>query len=328
MPYYAVHKGKRPGIYKTWPECKEQVNQFAYPVYKKFENEKDAQYFLEHGFQNNKNPVSKKFAIDKKNEKLLEEELTLDPEHKIFVYTDGSCIKFPNGLTKAGYGIYIPSKQIKVSEPLLNQKQTNNRAELTAIIKAFDYLTIEEKRKKIIIITDSQYSIYIFKDTGLNYEKNNFMKDGKEVLNKDLIQKALHIKRTYNVQLLKIRAHTSKNDVHTKYNEIVDKLAKDGAYQNKNPNQTAHIFQKRLEPHQDPHYFDNLELDKDSDHEKEHSKAHFRTIDHIDKDISMDQMFEHEPFVDNETSELKDDKSNKGKNIKKNTKLTQWFIKK
>lgn len=325
MPYYAVHKGKKPGIYTTWPACKEQVNQFTYPVYKKFDNEKDAQYFLEHGFQNNKNPVSKKFAIDKKNEKILDEELTLDLEHKIFIYTDGSCIKFPNGLTKAGYGIYIPSKKIKVSEPLLNQKQTNNRAELSAIIKAFDYLTIEEKKKKIIIITDSQYSIYIFKDTGLNYEKNNFMKDGKEVLNKDLIQKALHIKRSYNVQLLKIRAHTSKNDIHTKYNEIVDKLAKDGAYQNKNPNQTAHIFQKRLEPYQDPHYFDNLELEKESEQDNEDNKAHFRTIDHIDKDISMDQMFEHEPLINNKTNNLKNDHFNK---LKKNTKLTQWFIKK
>ena len=168
-------------------------------------------------------------------------------------------------------------------------------------------------------------SIYIFKDTGLNYEKNNFMKDGKEVLNKDLIQKALHIKRTYNVQLLKIRAHTSKNDIHTKYNEIVDKLAKDGAYQNKNPNQTAHIFQKRMEPYQEPHYFDNLELEKESVYEGEHNKAHFRTIDHINKDISMDQMFEHEPLINNDTNGIKKDGLNK---LKKNTKLTQWFIKK
>jgi len=40
------------------------------------------------------------------------------------------------------------------------------------------------------MITDSQYSIYIFDKTGENYEKANFMKDGKEVLNKDLIIKS------------------------------------------------------------------------------------------------------------------------------------------
>ena len=139
MKYYAVHKGRKTGIYSTWEECQKQVTQFAYPIYKKFDNEKDAQYFLEHGFQNNNNPVSRKITADKKNEKILEEELKDDPHNKIFIYTDGSCIKFQNGLSKSGYGIYIPSKNIRVSEPLLNQKQTNNRAELTAIIKALDY---------------------------------------------------------------------------------------------------------------------------------------------------------------------------------------------
>ena len=47
--------------------------------------------------------------------------------------------------------------------------------------------------------------MYIFKDTGLRYERDNFMKDGKEVWNKDLIIRALSIKRNYDISLLKIR---------------------------------------------------------------------------------------------------------------------------
>ena len=39
----------------------------------------------------------------------------------------------------------------------------------------------------------------------------------------------------------------------------------------------------------------------------------------------MDQMFKHDPLIDNEGSDLKEHDSKK---IKKNTKLTQWFIKK
>ena len=258
MTYYVVHKGRKPGIYNNWNECKKQVDGFEDPVFKKFDDQKEAQLFLQNGFPNKKNYVSKKTNIDKKNEQILKDELK-DVEDKVFVYTDGSCIKFKNGLSKAGYGIYIPSKNIRVGEPLLNQKQTNNRAELTAILKVFLYLNEEDKKKKIIIITDSQYSIYIFKDTGLNYEKDNFMKDGKEVLNKDLIIEALKIKRTYNVVLLKVRAHTSKEDIHAKNNEIVDKLAKDGAHKNTHNNTSSNIFEKRIENYQEQDYFDKLE---------------------------------------------------------------------
>ena len=39
----------------------------------------------------------------------------------------------------------------------------------------------------------------------------------------------------------------------------------------------------------------------------------------------MDQMFEHEPLINNDTNGIKKDGLNK---LKKNTKLTQWFIKK
>ena len=40
--YYAVKCGFKPGIYTKWDECKEQVNGFPKPVYKKFDTEEDA----------------------------------------------------------------------------------------------------------------------------------------------------------------------------------------------------------------------------------------------------------------------------------------------
>ena len=47
---------------------------------------------------------------------------SLEAIEKIFIYTDGSCIKFDNGIFKAGYGIYIPSKNIKISEAIPKNK--------------------------------------------------------------------------------------------------------------------------------------------------------------------------------------------------------------
>ncbi|EPZ58688.1 caulimovirus viroplasmin family protein [[Clostridium] sordellii ATCC 9714] len=43
--YYAVKVGKKPGIYKTWDECKEQVNKFPGAIYKSFKTLEEAEKF-------------------------------------------------------------------------------------------------------------------------------------------------------------------------------------------------------------------------------------------------------------------------------------------
>lgn len=310
MKLYAVHKGRKPGIYTTWEECKKQVDGFNGPIYKKFDNRTSAELFLKNGFnQKSLDKFSKKQNIikkvDEKNEKILDE-LLKDQENRVFIYTDGSCIRFKNGITKAGYGIYIPEKNIRVSEPLLNQKQTNNRAELTSILECVKYLKKDDLKKELIIITDSAYSMYIFDKTGENYEKNNFMKDGQEVLNKDLVIKALKIKRTFNVKLVKIRAHTSKDDIHSKNNEIVDKLAKSGAHKHK----SAFEFDEELEDK-------NLNTSIYTKYHDVYQKLPNEDIK-IDKNITMNDIFEYE--------ECTEKTANAYKNKSKKNNLSQWFI--
>ena len=41
--FYVVWSGRKPGIYKTWAECQEQVDKFEGAVYKAFDNLDDAQ---------------------------------------------------------------------------------------------------------------------------------------------------------------------------------------------------------------------------------------------------------------------------------------------
>ena len=228
MNYYAVHKGHKPGIYNTWPECEKQIKNFVGAQFKKFSVKAEAQDFLEKGFGANK-PVfmKKKESSDKKNNDKIEKECIEDEGEKIYIYTDGSFIKGHPDI--AGYGIYIPVKNISLGLPLLNQKITNNRAELTAIIDSFKYLDENDLKKKICIFTDSQYSIYIMTGTGERYEKNGFKQNGKPVPNIDLIKKALELIRKYNITMLKVRAHTNLKDDHSINNDIVDKLASQGA---------------------------------------------------------------------------------------------------
>lgn len=46
MPKYAVAKGRKPGIYDTWDECKNQVSGFCDAKYKKFDTHQEAEDFL------------------------------------------------------------------------------------------------------------------------------------------------------------------------------------------------------------------------------------------------------------------------------------------
>lgn len=46
MKYYAVKKGKKPGIYSSWEECQNEVLGFSGAVYKCFNNYDDALSFI------------------------------------------------------------------------------------------------------------------------------------------------------------------------------------------------------------------------------------------------------------------------------------------
>ncbi len=229
--YYVVHRGRKTGIYDTWRECQVQVENYEGAQFKKFENEEEANEFLVKGFGNKKTfskaqSITKK--IESKNEQNMEEMLQYDDE-KIYIYTDGSRI-LHNKTFYCGYGFFIPSKGIRVGRPLLNQKNTNNRAELMAILESVKSLNEEDKRKRLCIFTDSQYSIYLFTGTGERYERNQWKNEkNEEVPNIDLIQQLLHLKRNYTIHLLKVRAHTNAQDEHSLANAVADRLANESA---------------------------------------------------------------------------------------------------
>lgn len=46
MPYYVVRKGKTPGIYTSWAECKKEIEGFTGAEFRKFESQTEAQNYL------------------------------------------------------------------------------------------------------------------------------------------------------------------------------------------------------------------------------------------------------------------------------------------
>jgi ribonuclease HI len=133
---------------------------------------------------------------------------------KLTVYCDGSCRPFQNpDKTKfkiAGCGIYFGENDERNTSCEVMGEQTNNRAELSAILKVLE-LTMDYKGE-LEIITDSLYSI------------NTVIKAWKPKCNFDLLEKIWkllkerqdHCKVTFSW----IRGHCG--DIG---NEMADKLA-------------------------------------------------------------------------------------------------------
>lgn len=157
----------------------------------------------------------------------------------IEVYTDGSLVK-KDGKVYCGYGIYFPNHEYKlISRRFTHEPITNNRAELYAILKVLVLCNIinleriknnQEEIKQVNIYSDSEYSVKTFNNWLPKWKKTK-----KEYLNPDIINEidTLIQIAPYKIVFTHIRAHTGKTDIHSISNDIVDGLAKKGAFRKK-----------------------------------------------------------------------------------------------
>ena len=76
-----------------------------------------------------------------------------------------------------------------MSEALSGSRQTNQRAELTAVYRALD---IAPRHREVAIFTDSSYAINCVSVWSINWKRNNWKTStGKTVENKDLVEDIL-----------------------------------------------------------------------------------------------------------------------------------------
>ena len=185
------------------------------------------------------NTISAFFKVKNESEKKMnvnEKKMNVNKKKKeknnelIHVYTDGSCINNGKKNARAGWGVYIPSTTSRSSHiklnGIINGKQTNQVAELTALIKAYEVLEKDiNNNEQIIIHTDSIYGIRCCTTYGEKCEKRNWNKK-KPIPNQELVKKAYYLfKNKNNIKLKHIKAHTGKQDEHSLGNEMADKLA-------------------------------------------------------------------------------------------------------
>ncbi|XP_015111619.1 ribonuclease H1 isoform X2 [Diachasma alloeum] len=198
MPYYAVAKGRNPGIYMSWDECKAQVDRFPGAAFKKFNSQAEAQTFIGGGSsgaggkertekasaryqpysttpRDNKmkrtekkkregSPDMEEFLRFEKGRKGFEEgrkypiAFTTDSEGRVDIFTDGACSGNGYDGAKAGFGVYFGDDHPLNVAKPVVGRATNNNAEIQAVTEA---ALISKKHgiSKIRINTDSQFLI-------------------------------------------------------------------------------------------------------------------------------------------------------------------------
>ena len=188
--YYAVKKGRNTGIYKTWDECKAQVNGYSGAEYKSFTTLEEAQDFIE-----------EKKVIQKVEGKSL------------LAYVDGS---YNIRTQQYGYGCVILKENEVIAK--LNGKGYN---EENASMRNVAGEILGSKMAINYAIENGYDSIAIYYD----YEGIAKWPDGEWKATKESTQEYrdyVNFKRKkININFYKVLAHSGDT-----YNDLADELAK------------------------------------------------------------------------------------------------------
>ena len=195
--FYVVRKGKNPGIYSTWDECKKQVDGFSGAEYKSFGTLIEAETFL---YNTEEQTKSIRINADK------------EVDNEIIAYVDGSY----NDITKeVSYGMVTihNGKETyfsgKVEEKDLAEMH-NVAGEIKGAEAAMRY-AIKNDYEKLVIYHD--YEGISKWCTGEWKAKKKGTQDYKELFE--------NVSKKLKVEFVKVQGHSGD-----KYNDIADMLAK------------------------------------------------------------------------------------------------------
>jgi len=217
--YYAIAKGKAPGIYTSWAVTQPLVSGYPGAIYKSFPTLREAEQWL---YEINGSSTMQIVPLAQSISSAL-------PVASVFdyhIYTDGSSVK---GIGGWAVVIVSPTTQQVVSQYFgrapFTPICTNNQAELYALLTAVH----NYPNNNVQIFSDSQYSISAVTTWVHNWIRNGWKTaKGEPVENQELIQ-AIYDKLQQarqngkRVELTHIYAHRGHE-----FNELADSLANQG----------------------------------------------------------------------------------------------------
>ncbi|CEQ22460.1 RNAse H family protein [[Clostridium] sordellii] len=230
--YYAVKVGKKPGIYKTWDECKEQVNKFPGAIYKSFKTLEEAEKFsgVKTSFNENRNNKlnnsAKKADIKKEGclkpirsnanvkyfEKYIEPE-TIKDDFDFIAFVDGSYDRVSKTFGSGIAVLDLENDTIEEFKVAGNDKwdQWNIVGEIEASKFAIK-LGYEKELNKICIYHDLK-NIALWA-SGSWQAKNEYTQDYVRYVEK--------YSKNMEITFIKVKGHSCN-----KYNDIADRLARE-----------------------------------------------------------------------------------------------------
>jgi ribonuclease HI len=145
----------------------------------------------------------------------------MDNKYKeIIIYSDGACKGNPG---PGGWGAVLIYNDNKKEIFGGEHNTTNNKMELTAVIKALE--EIKTRNIPVKIITDSQYVKNGIESWIHNWKKNNWKNASKKtVKNSDLWKRLDALVNEFQ----QIKWEWVKGHNNNKFNELADKLANKG----------------------------------------------------------------------------------------------------
>lgn len=205
--YYAVKKGRKTGIFRTWEECRKQVDQFKGAKFKGFASLEEAKEY-----------INSKEAPSKTNRQVASTSVKkkwnpTNQQNCLEVYIDGS---YNNKKNIAGYGLVI----VKNDEAFLKDFSAypysdvvvshNVGVELLGAKRAVE-LALANDYKDVVIYYD-YIGIEKFA-TGEWNPKKKFTKEYQFFMKKYM--------NLLNINFVKVTAHSGN-----RFNEMADQLAK------------------------------------------------------------------------------------------------------
>ncbi|KAL2132196.1 hypothetical protein VTI74DRAFT_4111 [Chaetomium olivicolor] len=195
--FYGVAVGSKPGVYTEWSKAQEAIVGWKGPKFKKFDTREEAEAFVR-----NYNAAVKPTASAVPESEGDQGDAVHEPPAKrartavkplsntrngvVVVYTDGSSLGNGRLGATAGVGVYFGEGDPRnISERLQGETQTNQRAELTAILRALESVNLTQDLE---IRTDSKYSIQCVTEWYINWERNGWKTRAGPVKNQDLVQ--------------------------------------------------------------------------------------------------------------------------------------------
>ena len=221
--FYVVWRGRKPGIYTTWDDCRAQTDGFPNARFKSFPTKGQAEQAYSRKPSNQRSPGP--------GARVPRSPAAVMDDIKAFnwaFFCDGGC--YPNpGPSGTGLAIYHRGDLKALWAGGHEPEGTNNRAELFGLLQAFRHAAelrdagLLTPGQRAVVCCDSQYAIDCVTKWCKGWQKRGWKtQSGDPVKNQDLIEQASqHLDGLSDlVSVRKVKGHSGVEG-----NELADQLA-------------------------------------------------------------------------------------------------------